>query len=275
MVHCRNCDREMPNDSIFCPYCGLKRSFIITNYDLPSEASAVVASTLSSIYSYFLTGSSLGVHQYQVSPIAQAEQEDFQSRWVKLPQQFIQSILTGTEAVQDLGDKTLRDERATEIVKLLVDTNIVFLAKKNAKFLREDHPNAVSQLHTPCCDYNDFIVKIASLATLFEVDLRPLRRLVASPGRKGSIKLIEDFLNQQQITYDSDMIQTWKNIKTLRNMPPLHAGRRNSREARRYLRALRFFRTTFPIDYSKLWDHILDRFLDSLRKWQQVLQQIQ
>ena len=178
MVACRNCNREIPNDSVFCPYCGLKRSFLVTNYDLPSEASRIVASTLSSISSYFLSGIALDVRQYSGSPIVEAEYEEFQNSWARIPEEFHESIRTSTEAIQNLKEKTSRDERAIKVVRLIVETNRVFLARRNARFLREDHPNTVNELHTPCCDYDNFIVKIASLATLFEVDLDPLRSLV-------------------------------------------------------------------------------------------------
>jgi hypothetical protein len=57
-------------------------------------------------------------------------------------------------------------------------------------------------------------------------------------------------------------------------MPPLHAGRRNSKEAHKYLEALGFFGIAYPIDYDQLWERILDRFLESLEEWQSVLQQI-
>lgn len=150
-------------------------------------------------------------------------------------------------------------------MRLIVETNRVFLARRSARLFREDRLNAVNELHKPCCDYDNFVVKIASLATLFEVNLDPLRSLVTRPRRKGSVKLVEDFLSESGIVYDSDMVQTWKNIKILRNMPPLHAGRRDSREARRYLRALEFLGMNPPIHYPELWDNILDRFVESLR----------
>lgn len=274
MVECKNCSREIPNDSVFCPYCGLKRSFLVTNYGLPSEASEIVASTLSSISSYFLSGSALDVQQYQGSPIVQAEHEEFLNRWARMPEDFLQSIQTSPEAVQELEKKTNRDDRAINIVRLVGETNRIFLAKRSATLFRENHLGVVNELHTPCSGYDNFIVKIASLATLFEVNLTPLRCLITNPGNKGRIQLIEEFLDQRGVTYNSNIIETWKNIKILRNMPPLHAGRRDTREARRYLGALRFFGISHPINYPDLWDAILGRFLESLVEWQNTLQQV-
>jgi len=66
------------------------------------------------------------------------------------------------------------------------------------------------------------------------------------------------------------MIETWKNIISLRNMAPLHAKTREGE----LMRALNFFGIAFPINYPGFWNGILDRFSVSLEEWQRILQEL-
>lgn len=157
---------------------------------------------------------------------------------------------------------------ASQIVDEIRTINFLFkqITDKNKNLFSEDI-QIVNQLHTPCRSKEDYWMKIGSLALLFERDLEPLRALVREPDPAWkSIKLIEVWLQQNNIPYDLEMIQVWKNIKELRNTTfPYHSGNA------RIVNTLQFFDQGFPPDYPKLWESILERFLESLRKFRGIL----
>ncbi len=163
-----------------------------------------------------------------------------------------------------------RVDRASRIAKALQVSNLLFEAKRNAKLVREDNIMLIGELYTECDDETHFTTKIARLANLFEVPLAPLRGLVHEPNDRGSIRLVEKWLQDERISHDADMIETWKNILVIRNAEPLHANTK----AVEFLRALKFFGIHFPIDYSKPWDAILERFVMSMEAWQRILENL-
>lgn len=166
-----------------------------------------------------------------------------------------------------------RVEGAAKVMKLLYSTNFLFKAKKGAILFREDNLKLISELFTPCQNEPQFITKIACLANLFEVPVKPLKKLVNNPENKRSIKLVEQWLVNQS-RYEPAMIKTWENIITLRNVEPIHSIR-SGEKAGWVLNALNFFDTQFPVNnYSKLWDNILERFIKSLESWQKILQEL-
>lgn len=62
------------------------------------------------------------------------------------------------------------------------------------------------------------------------------------------------------------MVYVWKNMIQLRKVPPTHAKMSSD-----VIEALTFFGEQFPIDFSLLWDCILDKFLESLLWLQEIL----
>jgi hypothetical protein len=94
--------------------------------------------------------------------------------------------------------------------------------------------------------------------------------LVREPDDLGSVRLVEKWLQDERLSYDADMIETWKNIVVIRNAEPLHANTK----AVKFLQALEFFGLQFPIDYSKLWDTILEKFVASMEAWQRILENL-
>lgn len=152
---------------------------------------------------------------------------------------------------------------AGQIVDEIRTINILFNNITNIQNLFSEDIQVVSQLHIRCRSREDYWMKIGSLALLFEREVKSLRKLVKNPASSWkSIKLIEVWLQQSDVPYDLEMIQIWKNIKELRNATfPYHSG------DARILNTLQFFDQGFPPDYKKLWDSILERFLESLRKF--------
>jgi hypothetical protein len=228
--------------------------------------------TSGTISTYFATGSATvaSAEEHPDSPFLDIGASDFKESWAKIPTEIIQKIREGEEAVRNYNKEIERRERATRIVNLIGTTNLIFQDKKGAKLFREDNPKIINELYTPCENEHDFIAKLAGLAALFEVELGPLRQLVEEAGNMRSISLIEKWLQENSIIHDPNMIETWKNIVTLRNMAPLHAQTRPEE----LMRALNFFGVPLPIDYSRLWNAILDKFSVSLEEWQRILQEL-
>ena len=160
---------------------------------------------------------------------------------------------------------------ASDIVDEIRTINILYgRLMQTGEILFPEDIQIVNQLHTPCRTKEDYWMKIGSLALLFERDLKPLRALIEKPEPAWkSLKLIETWLQQKGIPYDLDMIQVWKSIKELRNTTfPYHSG------DARIVNILQFFDQGFPPEYPRLWDSILSRFLESLRKFRGILNNI-
>ena len=164
--------------------------------------------------------------------------------------------------------EAIKPSIATHIVDEIRTINILFqnLTGTQKNLFSEDI-QIVNQLHTPCRTKEDYWLKIGSLALLFEREVKSLRKIVKNPNPAWkSIKLIEVWLKQNDIPYDLEMIQVWKSIKDLRNTTfPYHSG------DARIVNTLQFFDQGFPPDYPKLWDSILEKFLESIRKFRATL----
>jgi hypothetical protein len=272
MVTCRSCNGNIPDDGRFCPYCGKPRSFLITNYDLPTNVSNQVYLTSGAISTYVATGSVnvAAAEQHPDSPFLDFGAREFKTKLATIPHEFAQKIREGEEAIRRYDQEIERHTRASEITTLIGNTNAAFQGKRRATLFREDDQRVIDDLHLPCKNEADFIVKIARVAALFEVDLAPLQKLVHDPKDLRSVRLVEKWLQQEGITYDTDMIQTWINIVDLRNMRPLHPGG----DAERLEEIADFFGSTLPPDYEELWNGILNLFLKSLEEWNRILRDL-
>ena len=151
----------------------------------------------------------------------------------------------------------------SEIIDEIVVINTLFqsLMKIKIKLFREDI-RVTRDIIMACKDDKEFRPKIGSLALLFESEnLRELRELLSGKENLKLIKLVENWLNAQGVTYDPDMIQTWESIIKMRNTYPFHPGTRG------LMNLFRYFGHGFPPDYSHLWESILEKLLESFRKF--------
>jgi hypothetical protein len=167
-------------------------------------------------------------------------------------------------------DLSKRFERAQEISVRVRNINYLGQAKLGAEFFHENM-QIVLQMLNPCNNEDQFTTKIANLAALFTVDLTPLKALVTDPGDRRSIRLIEAWMTQGGIPYNHAMIETWVNISSLRNMEPIHQT--NPVELKR---TLDFFGMPmkYPLNYTVLWEEILNRFLWSIDEFRNILNAI-
>ena len=269
MVTCRNCNSTIPDDGRFCPYCGKPRSFIVTNYDLPTNVSNQIHLTSGTISTYVATGSVnvASAERHPNSPFLDFGAREFKTKLVTIPDEFAKKISEGEEAIGKYDQEIERRIRAAEITTLIGNTNAAFQGKRQATLFRENDQRVIVDFHSPCENEADFVSKIARVVALLEVDLAPLRNLVDDPQDLRSVRLVERWLQQEGIAFDPDMIQTWINIVDLRNMRPLHS----TLNAKRLQEIANFFGSTLPPDYEELWGGILSRFLKNLVEWNRIL----
>lgn len=156
---------------------------------------------------------------------------------------------------------------ASQIVSLVNKSNLLFEEITSVKQLFRESMLVADELHTTCRAERDFSHKVGVLCQLFEVKLEPLRKLLrnADPSWR-SIKLLEEWLNNSGVSYDSEIIQTWRNIVELRNAsPPFH------RPDRRVLRLCEFFGQGYPPNYVELWSSVINKLKDSFEKLLEAL----
>jgi len=178
-------------------------------------------------------------------------------------------ILAGKK-VEEKGEWPTRQLRAEQIQGYIRVANALFrriASSKDVIIFREDVPDFFIKLPTLCRGKDDFLVRVQSLASIFEVKLKPLRALVkTSDPSLGSIKLVEKWLEEKGVSQYSEIIDPWKNIIQLRKIPPTHASMSDE-----ILHAVEFFGGQYPINFPQLWDSILDTFLESLIEFQKIL----
>ena len=157
---------------------------------------------------------------------------------------------------------------ASRISRHIQDINFAGNIKYKTPFFKENM-ELILQIINPCENKDDFTVKIANLASLFEINKKQLETLVLDSENKGTIKLIKQMLDEKNISYKNSLFKTWINIKNLRNLYPIHSRD----DPNLYANLLRFFNTpvTAPPNYSELWDNILNSFANSLSDFLEIL----
>jgi hypothetical protein len=90
-----------------------------------------------------------------------------------------------------------------------------------------NNAKTLAGLSRPVKSKEDFTLIIATIASIIdEVYTQDIRnQLDPKPKEPGSINLIEHLLQQKNVTYDTDSIETLRKLHRLRsNMPPIHSG---------------------------------------------------
>jgi len=162
-----------------------------------------------------------------------------------------------------------RIERAIEIGNLINVTNSIFELKTGSYFFLKDNSNIIIELFKSCNNNEEWLNRITNIALLFDINKIQLKKIVKKTNSKGTIKLIEQWLNENTKIYNLNMIETWLNIKKLRNWTPIHPRT----DIKSYQKLLNFFgiKVSTQIDYYLLWEKVLDKFLISLKSWQQIV----
>jgi len=279
---CSDCKYSNVDDTaMFCSRCGKPRNiFIGVDYR------KFGVSPGSATYAYSTTASNAAAGwgsvwlydelkkrypEEEIAALGKAA-EKFRHEEPKLYRILDEKIREGDEATRTLGTERDRSARAHEIINRMARANELFRYRRNAKLFTTNDPEFFARLYQPCVGDTDFTSKIASLASVFEIDrgdLDRLRALVPNYDEHwNSITLVEKMLENEKVVFDPEMIETWRTIRKLRNVPPIH-------QRVQPFEAYEFFGFKYPIsDYQQFWDTILERFLYSLSRFVEVLSRL-
>jgi len=132
MTICQNCRREIPDDAYLCPYCGLRRSYLRTNYSLGGRISGEIYRTSGTLSTYLATGSATvaTAEKHPDSVFLDIGAKDFKETWPRIPVEFVQRIREGEDALKSYNEEIERRERAARIVNLIGMTNVMFQHRK-------------------------------------------------------------------------------------------------------------------------------------------------
>ena len=157
---------------------------------------------------------------------------------------------------------------ARRITTAIKNCNLLFHDLTNVPILFREDIQAISVLHQPCSNENDFRVKLGALAELFQVDpkkWKPILEKFDPKMKRGSTLLIR-WLEERKIPYDRDKVKVWGAIIDLRNASfPYHPTKRE------LIPLVKFFGQSFPINYVEFYESVLKMFLDSLEMLQRIL----
>lgn len=157
---------------------------------------------------------------------------------------------------------------AKSITNAIKMCNLLFHDLTDVPTLLREDIEAISTLHQPCSDENDFRVKLGALAELFQVDAKKWEPILEKfdPNLKRASTLLTRWLDEQEIPYDRDEVKVWDAIIDLRNVSfPYHPTNK------KLIPLVKAFGQSFPINYMGLYESVLKKFLESLKMLQRVL----
>jgi len=273
---CDSCGYSNSDDTTtFCGRCGSRRHFIKLNYRRlkvsPGSALYVTSTTadnaaaMNDSINLYKELQDLGypVHRYVVF---RENVEKLKQEVKTLEEKVQETAKQGETAILDLAKEQRKQYIKNKIIEKMSQANYLFQDRYKAELFKLDNREILDRLGKASVGKDDFVGKIASLASLFQVKLDPLRRLVPNPDSDWkSITLVEKMLENEKVQFDPEMIETWRNIVALRDSTPIHPDKPP-------ISALEFFGEIYPdINYERLWDTILKKFLYSLETFVDVL----
>lgn len=164
-----------------------------------------------------------------------------------------------------------RDELVNEIIDARKNLNVIFERKFKTKLFIQ-HEMAVNDLRKPCSDEEQFNNRILGLAILIDgIETRAILELIMAKVEPGAVNLLEKLLDKRVGEYDKTPITNLRKIIALRSKKyPVH------KDDPKYLDALNYFGfTEMPPDWQNLWEAILHRYLESLKKIISILLRVQ
>ena len=196
----------------------------------------------------------------EIIPVVQNELSKFK-RPSQLPSRTRTLSITLLSLEKQIG------ETVNEVVKARRHVDIIFKKAFGTKLFRQNEM-AIIGIRGPCSNEEEFNNRILSLALLIdEIETKEIAGLIGTETAKGSINLIESFLKQKAQAFDSYPIKNLRMIMALRSKRfPIHRGHPQFLDALRYFG----FETLSP-DWQDLWEKLLSRYLDSLRRIVEML----
>jgi len=272
---CDSCGYGNIDDTTtYCGRCGNRRHFIKLNYR------RLKVSPGSALYATSTTGDNAAASRESVElyeylqatgePVDQSFRKTVEKAKLdlqrKVDETFEEVAKQGELPMLSFSKREARRARAKKMSNNMTRINYMFQDRRKAKLFTDDRSELVDRLDEACVSEDDFVGKIASLASLFTEDIDPLRRLVLNPDPCWkSITLVEKMLESEKVQFDPEMIKIWKKIRDLRNSTPIHPNNPP-------ISTLEYFGVTYPnINYEQLWDTVLNRFDYSLERFKEAL----
>jgi hypothetical protein len=269
-MKCPSCGRENPYlTGNFCTFCGAnftEASNFVANF---TEASNCLNDSAMGTLSMYKNAKSWEVEPSYMAKLNTMKDQFFTS-YKAIYSELIESAQRNEET-QIINERIRikRETRAKDIQFIITAINAAFNKIHNEidEVFRQDVPAFFTELPIDCTSYENFNYKIQNLSCIFEVNIRNLRTIINdSESEWKSIKIIEEWFKQEGVKDTEDIINVWKNIILLRNMPPAHP-----KLSQEHIEAMNFFNGGVN-DFSNLWDNILDRFHSSLKAFYNVLE---
>lgn len=161
------------------------------------------------------------------------------------------------------------DNLIETITERKCEINLIFQRQFKIKLFR-DNERAIMSIKKPCSNEEDFNYRIQSLCVVVDdIETDNLRNLLKiSNSSYGSIKLIEIFLETNNLHYNKELIETLRMIRILRNKKfPTH------KDDPKFIEAVQYFGVNYPIeDWQLLWERILEKFTKTLIYFIEALQ---
>lgn len=158
-----------------------------------------------------------------------------------------------------------RFKKASRIIRLIRQINTVSELKLDTPLFQESMELVLDILNE--CDNEDSLQSnITEVMKLFEISYTSIKNHVSDPKCKRSIRLLRDYFDEHDISYNKSMFETWIHMGLLRNYFD------HERDASKLRAVLEYYEEPFRMpDASNLWNKILDKFEDSLVELKKIL----
>lgn len=162
------------------------------------------------------------------------------------------------------------DSIVERIVENRRHLNLIFKSQFETELFRQNE-QAIMDVRKPCSSEQDFNNRILSLGILIDgLQVKLIRKIVKTVKfQDGSINALEAFLKEKLPGYDNQLVITLRMINRLRSKKhPVHPDRPELIEALQY-----FGFAKFPPDWQELWRVVLGKYLDTLEKLKELMQE--
>lgn len=148
--------------------------------------------------------------------------------------------------IKSAEKKIIDNLKMSEIEKTFQNVNRICNTKWGCKIFKLKK-NLFNKLDAEIKNEKDFIYQITTISSLLEsIDSRSLKGFLNPTSKKEkelfekgqSISIIESFLKKVNRTFDSSLILTMREIRELRNIPPVHPSSKGTRICRRYIKKI-------------------------------------
>lgn len=161
------------------------------------------------------------------------------------------------------------DELVGAVVERKREINLIFENKFKTKFFN-DNEKAMFSIKKPCSNEEDFNNRIQGLCVVLDdIQSNELKKLLNDTEEtRGSLDLMESFLNKHSKNFNKELIKAFRMIRVLRSKKfPVH------HDDGRFIEAMQYFdQSNFPPDWQILWEKVLERCAKSLQSFRDAFQ---